>query len=161
LFFASDGRWGISEALEVDEILHVVAGCKAGGMHLVLVLESAVFDLCRYADVQMPEAGCEDVHVGNLLHDAEYGSFGWGAEGKYRGWIKIKAKAKYRGFSTGTAEAPPSVEMTYVRGGLGRKRQRQQQRQKQEQTKSTAKADPYRRTNKIDNGNDNDKKQRQ
>src|ERR1700722_11858687 len=102
-------------------------------MRLVLVLESAVFDLCRYADVQMLEAGCEDVYVGDLLHDAEYGSFGWGAEGKYRGLIKIKAKAKYRGLSTAAAKAPPSVEMTCVRGGLGENRQRQKPEQRQRQ----------------------------
>jgi hypothetical protein len=107
-------------------------------MRLVLVLESAVFDLCRYADVQMLEAGCEDVHVGDLLHDAEYGSFGWVSEVKCRSWIEIKAKAKYRGLSTAAAKAPPSVEMTCVCGGSGENRQRQSE--SNDKARATAKA---------------------
>jgi hypothetical protein len=57
------------------------------------------------------------------------------------------AKAKYRDLSTAAAEAPPSVEMTFVGWFGGR------QTTATATTRATAKADPYGMTNKrTDNG---------
>lgn len=73
LFFASNRCVDIGVALEVDEVFDVVASGKAVGVGFVLVLLDSLFEFGCDSDVEVFEAACEDVDVGEF-HFGEYGT---------------------------------------------------------------------------------------
>jgi len=62
----------MGEALDVDEVLDVVASGEAVGMSSVFMFADTNFNFGCYTDVEMFEAACKDVDVGDLLHVLKY-----------------------------------------------------------------------------------------